>query len=58
MFAAEILDYKTKKQINDCGFIKILYVNCGLRNKYESNLRNIEHFLSSSETKALRGLNP
>ena len=36
---------------NDCGYIKILYVNCGLRNKYDSNLRSIEHFLSSSENK-------
>ena len=26
-------------------------MNCGLRNKYESNLRSIEHFLSSSENK-------
>ena len=32
--------------------MKIIYVNCGERDKYESDLRSIEHYLSSSEIKA------
>ena len=32
--------------------MKIIYVNCGERDKYGSDLRNIEHNLSSSEIKA------
>ena len=32
--------------------MKIIYVNCGLGNKYESDLRNNEHYSSSSENKA------
>ena len=28
---------------------KIIYVNCGKRDKYGSDLRSIEHYLSSSE---------
>ena len=32
--------------------MKIIYVNCGERNNYASDLRNIEHYLSSSEIKA------
>ena len=32
--------------------MKIVYGNCGLRNKYESDLRSSEHYLSSSENKA------
>ena len=34
--------------------MKIIYVNCGLGNKYESNLRSIERFLSSSENKVYK----
>ena len=33
-------------------YMKIIYVNCGERNNYASDLRNIEHYLSSSEIKA------
>ena len=29
--------------------MKIIYVNCGKRDKYGSNLRSIENYLSSSE---------
>ena len=29
----------------------IIYVNCGKRDKYGSDLRSIEHYLSSSEIK-------
>ena len=32
-------------------YMKIIYVNCGERDKYGSNLRSIEHYLSSSEIK-------
>ena len=32
--------------------MKILYVNCGLRNAYESDLLSYEHHSSSSESKA------
>ena len=31
--------------------MKIVYVNCGLRNEYESDLRNNKHYLSNSESK-------
>ena len=37
---------------NDSEYMKILYVNCSSRNKYESTLRSYDHFLSSSEIKA------
>ena len=36
--------------------MKIIYVNCGLGNKYESDLRNNEHYSSSSENKAWKHL--
>ena len=32
--------------------MKIIYVNCGERNKYGSDFLSIEHILSSSETTA------
>ena len=32
--------------------MKIICVNCGLRNEYESDLRSNEHFLSNGENKA------
>ena len=32
--------------------MKIICVNCGLRNEYESDLRSHEHFLSNDENKA------
>ena len=31
--------------------MKIMYVNCGFRNEYESDLRTNEHYLSSCESK-------
>ena len=37
---------------NDSEYMKILYVNCSSRNKYESTHRGYDHFLSSSEIKA------
>ena len=30
-------------------YMKIIYVNCGERDKYGSDLRSIENYLSSSE---------
>ena len=33
----------------NCEHMKIIYVNCGLGNKYENDLRNNEHYSSSSE---------
>lgn len=40
-------------------FMKIIYVNCEFRNEYESDLRSIEHYISSSGIKAWKnsGLN-
>ena len=38
---------------NDCRDMKIIHVNCGQRNERESDLRSNEHYLSSSENKAL-----
>ena len=32
-------------------YMKIIYVNCCERDKYGSDLRSIEHYLSSSEIK-------
>ena len=32
--------------------MKIMYVNCGQRNKYGSDVRSDEHYLSSRENKA------
>ena len=37
---------------NDSEYMKILYVNCSSRNKYESTHRGYDNFLSSSEIKA------
>ena len=31
--------------INDCGYMKIIYVNCGLINGYESDLSSNEQHL-------------
>ena len=31
--------------------MKIMYVNCGFRNEYESDLRTNEHYLGSCEIK-------
>ena len=31
--------------------MKIMYVNCGFRNEYESDLRTNEHYLGSCESK-------
>ena len=48
----------------DCKCIKTIYVKCGQRNKFESDLRINEHYSSSSENKAwkkfrlVRDLNP
>ena len=37
---------------NECEYMEIIYVNCGLRCEYESDLHSNEHYLSSSENKA------
>ena len=29
--------------------MKIIYVNCGLRNEFESDLRGDEHYLNTSD---------
>lgn len=36
----------------DCEYTKITEVNWGLKNEYENDLRNNEHYLSCSENKA------
>ena len=38
--------------INDCGYMRIINVNCGLGNKSKSDLHSNEYFLSSPESKA------
>ena len=38
--------------IDDFEKMKIIYVNCSVRNWYESDLHSNEHYLSSSENKA------
>ena len=38
--------------INAFKYIEIIYVNCGLRNEFGSDLRRNEHYLSSTENKA------
>ena len=38
--------------MNGCKYMKIMYVNCGQRNKYGSDVRSDEHYLSSRENKA------
>ena len=35
----------------DCEYMKIIHLNCGLRNEYESDLRSIERYFCSSENK-------
>ena len=41
-----------KWYINNCECMKIIDVNCGLRDRDESDLRSNEHYLSSSGNKA------
>ena len=38
--------------------MKIIYVNCGWRREYESDLRSNEHYSSSSENKAKKKFRP
>ena len=33
----------------DCEYMKIIHLNCGLRNEYESDLRSDELYFGSSE---------
>ena len=41
-----------KSRLNECEYLKIIYVNCGKISEYESDLRSNEHYLSSCENKA------
>ena len=36
--------------------MKIIYVNCGWRREYESDLRSNEHYSSSSENKGFESM--
>ena len=36
---------------HDCECMKIIHLNCGLRNEYESDLRSNERYFCSSENK-------
>ena len=38
--------------INDCKYMKIIYVNRSRRNEYRSDPRSCKHYLSSSENRA------
>ena len=38
--------------------MKIIYVNCGLRNEFESDLSSNEHCLSGNENKAQKKFRP
>ena len=42
----------------DCEYMKIIYVNCKLRNEFESYPRSYERYLSNSENKGLRKFRP
>ena len=47
--------YAGSTEINsrsDCRDMKIIYMNCGWRNEYESDPRSYEHYLSNGENKA------
>ena len=46
------------RKMNDCKCMKIMYVNCGQRNKYGSDVRSDEHYLSSRENKAWKKFRP
>ena len=39
-------------ELNDCEYLKIIYVDCRLRNEYESDLPSNENYCSSGENKA------
>ena len=39
-------------------YMKVIYLNCGLRRRYESDLRSYEHYLSSSKKKARKKFRP
>ena len=47
-----------KTSIYDCKYMKIICVNCSLRNESASNLHSYEHNLSSSENKAWKKARP
>ena len=57
-FTISLLSYIIVKLLNDCEYIKIIYVNSGQRRGYESDLRSNGHFLSSSENKSLKKIRP
>ena len=42
----------------DCEYMKIIYVNCKLRNEFESYPRSYERYLSNSENKGFRKFRP
>ena len=44
--------------ISDCGYMRIINVNCGLGNKSKSDLHSNEYFLSSPESKAWKKFKP
>ena len=35
-------------------YMKMIYMDCGLRNKYESDIHSNENYLSGSEKKAVK----
>ena len=44
--------------INGCEYVNVIYLNCGQRREYESDLRSNERYLSSSEKKAWKKFRP
>ena len=49
---AAVINDKHKRLINDCEDTNIIYMNCGLIDKDDSDLRCNKHYLSNSEDKA------
>ena len=41
-----------------CEYMKVLYLNCGWRREYDSDLHSKEHYLTSSEKKAWKKFRP
>ena len=44
--------------LSGCEYMKVIYLNCGWRRRYESDLSSNEHYLSSSEKKARKKFRP
>ena len=48
---SSLITHVSSRCINGCEYMKVKYLNCGLRREYESDLRSYKHYLNSSEDK-------